>query len=101
MKTLCGTPSYLAPEVLLNAENKGYGQKCDCWSLGVILFIQLGGYPPFSSEIKTHSLREQITQGLYSFPDVRRLMLVPLANVCHQLSFYRTTGGMCPLSPSL
>ena len=70
MKTLCGTPSYLAPEVLINAESRGYGQKCDCWSLGVILFIQLSGYPPFSNEIKTHSLREQITQGLYSFPKV-------------------------------
>ena len=70
MKTLCGTPSYLAPEVLLNAGSLGYGQKCDCWSLGVILFIQLSGYPPFSNEVQTHTLREQITQGMHTFPKV-------------------------------
>lgn len=71
MKTLCGTPSYLAPEVLLSSGTaSGYGPKCDCWSLGVILFIMLSGYPPFSSDIKEHSLREQISQGIYCFPKV-------------------------------
>lgn len=39
MKTLCGTPSYLAPEVLISANKEGYGKAVDCWSLGVILFI--------------------------------------------------------------
>ena len=68
MRTLCGTPSYLAPEVILSAEVKGYGPKCDCWSLGVILFIMLSGYPPFSSEIKEHALTDQITRGMYTFP---------------------------------
>ena len=69
MKTLCGTPSYLAPEVILSAEVKGYGPKCDCWSLGVILYIILSGYPPFSSDIKEHTLTDQITNGIYSFPN--------------------------------
>ena len=69
MKTLCGTPSYLAPEVILSAEVKGYGPECDCWSLGVILFIILSGYPPFSNELKEHNLTDQITKGIYSFPD--------------------------------
>ena len=39
MKTLCGTPSYLAPEVLLSVGLGGYNKAVDCWSLGVILFI--------------------------------------------------------------
>ena len=39
MKTLCGTPSYLAPEVLQTAGTKGYTKEVDCWSLGVILYI--------------------------------------------------------------
>ena len=39
MKTLCGTPSYLAPEVLLTAGTGGYSKAVDLWSLGVILFI--------------------------------------------------------------
>lgn len=69
MKTLCGTPSYLAPEVILSAEVSGYTPKCDCWSLGVILFIMLSGYPPFSNEIQEHSLTEQITKGIFSFPE--------------------------------
>jgi serine/threonine-protein kinase Chk2 len=69
MKTLCGTPSYLAPEVLTSAGTGGYTKAVDCWSLGVILYICLAGYPPFSDEITTHTLHDQITKGIYSFPD--------------------------------
>jgi serine/threonine protein kinase len=39
MKTLCGTPTYLAPEVLASEGNIPYEKECDCWSLGVILFV--------------------------------------------------------------
>ena len=39
MKTLCGTQSYLAPEVLRDDGAQGYKKECDCWSLGVILYV--------------------------------------------------------------
>ena len=45
--TTCGTPGYVAPEVL---EQKPYGKECDYWSIGVVTFILLSGSPPFYGE---------------------------------------------------
>ena len=53
--TMCGTPNYMAPEIL---ENKGHGFEVDVWSLGCILFTILVGKPPF----ETHSLKETYTR---------------------------------------
>ena len=44
MTTQCGTPGYVAPEIL---EGVPYGTQSDIWSIGVIVYILLGGYPPF------------------------------------------------------
>ena len=38
------------------------------WYCFYCVVFSLGGYPPFSDEIKEHSLREQITRGIYTFP---------------------------------
>jgi len=45
--TLCGTPQYMAPEIL---ESKGYGTAVDFWSLGIIIYEMLTGTTPFDDE---------------------------------------------------
>ncbi|PIK45486.1 Calcium/calmodulin-dependent protein kinase type 1D [Apostichopus japonicus] len=63
MSTACGTPGYVAPEVLAQ---KPYGKAVDVWSLGVISYILLCGYPPFYDE-NDSKLFEQILNADYEF----------------------------------
>ena len=81
------TPYYVAPQVLEAQKRQReirsgqrspgspyyYDRSCDMWSLGVILYIMLCGYPPFYSEIPTQSLsqrmRSRIMSGSFEFPE--------------------------------
>lgn len=65
MSTTCGTPEYVAPEVL---KQKGYGSECDIWSLGVVLYIMLCGYAPFHHD-QVQRLFQMIMRGRIAFPD--------------------------------
>ncbi|XP_054628569.1 coiled-coil domain-containing protein 180-like [Dunckerocampus dactyliophorus] len=66
MRTLCGTPSYLAPEVFTHAATTGYSLAVDAWSLGVLLFVCLGGYPPFHENFGQLSVTDQIIRGEFT-----------------------------------
>lgn len=63
MATACGTPGYVAPEIL---EGKPYTEKVDNWSIGVILYILLCGFPPFYDE-NNAALFAQIKAGAFDF----------------------------------
>lgn len=60
-----GTPQYMAPEVV---ERKPYGCAVDMWGAGVLLFILLGGYPPFSGT--RERLYDLILKGSYKVSPV-------------------------------
>lgn len=64
--TVCGTPTYVAPEIIAET---GYGLKVDIWAAGVITYILLCGFPPFRSENNLQEdLFDQILIGKLEFP---------------------------------
>ena len=81
MATACGTPGYVAPEVLAQ---KPYGKEVDVWSIGVISYILLCGYPPFYDE-NDANLFAQILKGRHP-----RIFNIPiydlnLAHLCRRV----------------
>jgi calcium/calmodulin-dependent protein kinase I len=90
MKTVCGTPLYIAPEVLEAdmPDHPGYGCEVDIWSIGVILYLLLCGFPPFIDQ-DVWQLFELVRAAKVNFPspywdnvsdeakDLVKKMLVP------------------------
>jgi len=107
LHTACGTPAYVAPEVLLKC---GYdGAKADIWSCGVILFVLLAGYLPFN-DTSLVLLYRKITQSNYKCPpwfsiDARKLLARLLdPNPRTRITMSKLTAhpwfqkGPCPLA---
>lgn len=63
--TTCGTPGYVAPEILME---KPYNKACDFWSIGVVLFILLSGTPPFFED-ESQDLFDKIKTCDYNFSE--------------------------------
>ena len=76
LRGLCGTPDYAAPEILTwyatdktkKPSGTPYGHAVDMWSLGVVLYILLCGFPPFYGD-DDEQMFDLIRQGSYSFPE--------------------------------
>lgn len=86
-KTICGTPNYIAPEILFDREN-GHSYEVDMWSIGVVLYTFLFGRPPFQTK-DVKAIYENIRENRYQFPvdsecspmvkDLIRNLLAPVA----------------------
>eukprot|EP00802_Teleaulax_amphioxeia_P010039 Tamp_10064.p1 GENE.Tamp_10064~~Tamp_10064.p1 ORF type:complete len:428 (+),score=89.58 Tamp_10064:2-1285(+) len=84
MHEMCGSPYYVAPEILEcrskdeHGELKGYGPACDVWSMGVVFYMMLVGQPPFEGEgddytDSTEAMYKAIALGEYEWPAAVRV----------------------------
>lgn len=90
--TLCGTPEYIAPEII---QNKGYGQSVDWWSFGILVFEMSSGYSPFSvGDPNQMEMLDKICSGLFKVPSYFSSSLKSLVQNILQVDLSKRFGNL-------
>ena len=69
---VCGTPNYMAPELVINDKEEGHSYEVDIWAIGVIIYTLLVGKPPFEVHGDVKQTYKRIKKCQFDFPEPKK-----------------------------